>query len=98
MENNIDTHEPYEKRDKSQYKKQYKRNYYSKEENSSSSENSDNEDEVLFLAIEETCEGDETEYEEKDVEVNMEGELLSALSELRKHKSRYRELKSLTVE
>ena len=52
----------------------------------------------MFLGIEETGENDETEYDEKDVEVNMEGELLSALSELRKYKFRYRELKSLIVE
>jgi len=98
LENSNVTQEPYKKRDKSQYKKQYKRNFYSKEENNSTSEDSDSEDEVLFLGIEEVCDDDENEYEEKDVKVNMEGELLSALSELRKYKFRYRELKSLTVE
>ena len=59
---------------------------------------SDSDDEVLFLGIEEACEAKETKYEEKDVEVNMEGELLSALSELRKFKNRYRELKSFTID
>jgi hypothetical protein len=38
------------------------------------------------------------EESEDEAEVNMEGELLSALDELRRYKNRYRQLKSFVVE
>jgi hypothetical protein len=69
------------------------------------SESSDNDesddDEVLFLCIEESNEIEKIKHEkelEDEAEVNMEEELLSALDELRKYKTRYRQLKIFVVE
>jgi hypothetical protein len=73
-----------------------KNNFYSKEENNSSSESSDSDDdEFLFLGIEEPNEIEEIDHEEEsedEAEVNMEEELLNALDELRRYKTRYRQL------
>jgi hypothetical protein len=95
----------YKKKEKPNYKKKnykWENNFYSKEENNSSSEFSDNDDdEVFFLGIEESNDIEYIKYE-KDLEdeskVNMEEELLSALDELRKYKTIYRQLKSFVVE
>jgi hypothetical protein len=98
----------YKKKEKPNYKKKIykgKNNFYSKEENISSSEASDSDesddDEVLFLCIEESNEIDEIKHEkelEDEAKVNMDEELLSALDELRKYKTRYRQLKSFVFE
>jgi hypothetical protein len=95
----------YKKNEKPNYKKKFykgKKNFYSKEENNSSSESSDNyDDEVIFLGIEESNDIEDIKHEkesEDEAEVNMEDELLSALDELRKYKTRYRQLKSFAVE
>jgi hypothetical protein len=98
----------YKKKEKPNYKKKFykgKNNFYSKEENNTSSESSDNnesnDDEVLFLGIEESNKTKKIKYEkelEDEAEVNMEEELLSALNELRKYKTRYRHMKGFVVE
>jgi hypothetical protein len=98
----------YNKKEKPNYKKRFykgKNNFYSKKENNNSSESSDNDgfddDEVLFLRIEESNEIEKIKHEkelEDEAEVNMEEEILSALDELRKYKTRYRQLKSFLVE
>jgi len=69
------------------------------------SESSDNDesddDEVIFLGIEESNEIEKIKHEkelEDEEEVNMEEEILSSLDELRKYKTRYRQLKSFVVE
>jgi hypothetical protein len=95
----------YQKKEKPNYKKNFyrgKNNFYSKEEDNNSSQSSDNDesddDEVLFLGIEESNEIEKIKHEkelEDEAEVNMEEELLSALDELRKYKTRYRQLKIL---
>jgi hypothetical protein len=95
----------YKKKENPNYKKTFykgKNNFYSKEENNSSSLSSDNDDdEVLFLGIEESNDIEDIKHEKEsksEAEVNMEEELLSALDELRKYKTRYRQLKSFVVE
>jgi hypothetical protein len=98
----------YKKKEKPNYKKRFykgKNNFYSKEENNSSSKSSDNDesddDEVLFSGIEESNEIEKIKHDkdlEDEEEVNMEEELLSALDELGKYKTKYRQLKSFVVE
>jgi hypothetical protein len=69
------------------------------------SESSDNDgfddDEVLFLGIEESNEIEKIKHEkelEDEAKVNMEEEVLSALDELRKYKTRYTQFKIFVVE
>jgi hypothetical protein len=98
----------YQKKEKPNYKKRFyrgKNNFYSKEEDNNSPESSENDesddDEVLLLGIEESNEIEKIKHEkelEDEAEFNMEEELLSALDELRKYKTRYRQLKSFVVE
>jgi hypothetical protein len=98
----------YQKKEKPNYKENFykgKNNFYSKEEDNNSSQSSDNDesddDEVFFLGIEESNEIEKIKHEkelEDEAKVNMEEELLSALDELRKYKTRYRQLKSFVVE
>jgi hypothetical protein len=104
-EDEEDKNKQYKKKEKPNYKKGFykgKKNFYSKEENNSSSESSDSDDdEVLFLGIEEPNEIEEIEHEEEsedEAKVNMDEEILSSLDELRKYKTRYRQLKSFVVE
>ena len=54
----------------------------------------------MFLGIEELNENDSKSQEESDeeAEVNMEAELLSALSELKKYKNKYNRLKNFVIE
>jgi hypothetical protein len=97
----------YKKKEKPNYKKRFykgKNNFYSKEENNSSSESSDNDesddDEFIFLGIEESNEIEKIKHEKKledEAKVNLEEELLSALDELRKYKTRYKQLKIFVV-
>jgi hypothetical protein len=93
------------KKEKPNYKKKFykgKNNFYSKEEKNSSSESSDSDDdEVLFLGIEESNDIEDIKHEKDskyEAKFNMEEELLSALDELRKYKTRYRQLKFFVVE
>ena len=69
----------FKKREKPFYNKTHykgKKNFYSKEEDSSSNESSDsNEEEVLFLGIEEVDEHEE----DSNIEINKEAELFSTL-------------------
>lgn len=80
-------------------KKSYKKNknLYSKEDNCSSNESEDYETKLLFMGIENTCESDHYEDEEnleEEVEVDLEGELISALEELRKNRKKSKALKT----
>ena len=54
----------------------------------------------MFLGIEELDKDDSKSQEEFDVEeeVDMEVELISSLSELKKYKNKYRELKNFVIE
>jgi hypothetical protein len=98
----------YNKKEKTNYKKFFykgKNIFYLKEENNSSLDSSDNnefdDDEVILLGIEESNEIEKIKHEkelEDEEEFNMEEELLSALDELRKYKTRYRQLESFVVE
>ena len=94
----------YKKGGKPDYKKNHKgkKNFYSKEEeDSSSSKVSDSEDEVLFVGIEESDDLEEIEHkkESKDeVEINVKKELFYALDGLKRYKSKYRQLKNYIVE
>ena len=67
-EDEEDTNKQYKKKGKPHYNKKYykgKKDFYSKEENNSSSESSDSdEDEVLFLSIEESIEIKEIDHRE----------------------------------
>ncbi|XP_059078228.1 uncharacterized protein LOC131876769 [Cryptomeria japonica] len=93
-------HNSYEKKTKHNNKKfmrkgkkfrNFRRSIYSKEE-SSSSDGSDEKslnDEILFMALEETLTKNQEEedyFEEDEVEVELEQELISALSEIKKFK------------
>ena len=68
-EDEHDTNKQYKKKGKSHYKKRNykgKKNFYSKEENNSASKfNSDNDDEVLFLGIEDSNKIEEIEHKEE---------------------------------
>jgi hypothetical protein len=88
---------------KTSYKKDYykgNKNFITKNEDSSSNSSENEESEVMFLGIEEINENDSKSQEESDeeAEVNMEAELLSALSELKKYKNKYRRLKNFVIE
>lgn len=88
---------------KTSYKKNhYKRNknFITKEEDNSSNSSDSEESEVMFLGIEELNENDSNSQEEYyvEVEVDMEAELISALSELKKYKNKYRKLKNFMSE
>ena len=93
-EDERDTNKSFKKKEKPYYKKSYykgKKNFYSKEEDNNSNESSDSdEDEVLFLGIEEINEREEIEHEEDS---DIEAELISALSELRKERKENKLLK-----
>ena len=89
-EDEEDKNKQYKKKGKPHYKNNYykgKNNFYSKEENKSSSNSNDSdEDEVMFIGIEESNEIKEIEHEEgseDEVTVNMEAKILSSLDELR---------------
>ena len=91
----------YKKEGKFDYKKKNKekKNFYSKEEDISSFEISD--DEVTFLVIEESSKIEEIEHkkESKDeAEINVKKELFSALDGLKRYKSKYKQLKNYRVE
>jgi hypothetical protein len=85
----------YHKRDKSQYKKKFykkKKNLYSKEDNSSSDMSEDDE-ELLFMGMKNNdVDNNEANYEDEG-EVNLEEELISALEELRKYKKKNKSLR-----
>ena len=76
------------------------KNFITKDEDSSSNSSENEESEVMFLGIEELNENDSKSQEESDeeVEVNIEAELLSPLSELKKYKNKYRRLKNFVIE
>ena len=76
------------------------KNFITKDEDSSSNSSESEESEVMFLGIEELNEDDSKSQEESDEEakVNMEVELLSALSELEKYKNKYKRLKNFVIE
>ena len=88
------------KREEPFYKKKHykgKKNLYSKEEESNSNESSDSDEEkVLFLGIAEDNEHEEDS--ESEEEVNMEAELVNALSELKRYINKYRKLKNFVIE
>ena len=71
-----------------------KKNLYSKEDSSSSDEDdSDNDSrKVLFVAFEENIEINE-DKRAKEGEVNLEGELISALCDLKKQRKKNKQLK-----
>ena len=71
-----------------------RKSLYSKEDSSSSDEEDDNDDDlgkVLFMNLEETTNDDEKDY--VDGEVDLEEELVSALSELKKERKKNKLLK-----
>jgi hypothetical protein len=90
----------YQKRDKERNKGIFlkKKSLYSKDDSSSSDEDDDSDNDsrrVLFMALEtqeETTENNEGDYEEEG-EVNLEEELISALSDLRIERKKNKSLK-----
>ena len=99
-EDKRDTDKSFKKKEKPYYKKSYykgKKKFFTKEEDNNSSESSDSdEDEVLFLGVEEINEREEIEHEEDldiEVEVNLEAKLISALSKLIKERKENKLLK-----
>ena len=94
----------YKKGGKPDYNKKHKgkKNFYSKEEeDSSSSKVSDSEDEVLFVGIEESDDSEEIEHKKESKDeayIDVEKELFSALDGLKRYKSKYRQLKNYIVE
>jgi hypothetical protein len=99
-EDERDKDKTFKKREESFYKQNHykgKKNFYSKEEESSSNGSSDSDEEkVLFLGIEEENEHEEDSKSEE--EVNMEVELVNALSELKRYRNKYRQLKNFVIE
>jgi len=88
---------------KTSYKKNHykgNKNFITKEEDISSNSSDSEESEVMFLGIEELDKDDSKIQEESNVEakVDMEEELISALSELKNYKNKYRELKNFMSE
>ena len=88
---------------KTSYKKNHykgNKNFITKEEDSSSNSSDSEESEVMFLGIEELNEDDSNSQEESyvEAEVDMEAELISSLSELKKYKNKYMKLKNLVSE
>ena len=71
-----------------------KKNLYSKEDSSSFDEDDSDSDsrKVLFMAFEENIENNEDNCEEEG-EVNLEGELISALCDLKKERNKNKYLK-----
>jgi hypothetical protein len=88
---------------KTSYKKYYykgNKKFITKDEDSSSNSSESEESEVIFLGMEELDKDDSKIQEESDVEakIDMEAELISALSELNKYKNKYRDLKNFVSE
>jgi hypothetical protein len=89
----------YQKGDKKRNKRKFfKKSLYSREDSSSSDEDNDSDSDserVLFMAMEtqeETLENDKENYEEEG-EVDLEAELISALSDLRRERKKNKSLK-----
>ncbi|XP_059070607.1 uncharacterized protein LOC131860243 [Cryptomeria japonica] len=76
----------------------FKKSLYSKEDSDSflSSEEENHNDEILFMVVEDTQEVDY--FDEEDVEVDLEQELISALNEIKILKSKNQNLKFLLQE
>ena len=94
------TDKTFKKREEPFYKKNHykgKNNFYSKEEESSLNESSDSDEEkVLFLGIVE--ENEHEEDLESEEEVNMEAKLVNSLSESKRYRNKYRQLKNFVIE
>jgi hypothetical protein len=95
-------HKEYKKRKTGNKKKFYKKkkNFYSKEDNSSSDMSEDDETKLLFMGIEtqNNVVDDNEENSEVEGEVYLEGELISALEELRKYKKKNKSLREQLLE